>query len=292
MRTAVNVNGRLTDDKSATVSVYDHGFLYGEGVYETLRTYNGQPFLLDRHLRRLRASASALGLPWAMDDSEIIDMITRTMAEVDGDTEKYIRVLLTRGIGEISYDPASCQTPTIVVLVRPYAETSPNLLAKGASLILSSIVRNHPQALNPQIKSNNLLNNALAMQEALRAGADEALMCNYRGEIAECAQSNVFIVRDGSALTPPLDSGLLEGITRNFVREIGPEIGIPVDEKPLRSSDLFSSDEVFITGTTREVLGVSEIDGKRIGSGVPGRITLKLATEFKRRALTFTNETV
>ena len=291
MRVAVNVNGRLTDDKSATISVFDHGFLYGEGVYETLRTYNGRPFLLYRHLQRLRASSSALGLTYSMDDEDLVGLIDRTMAQVDGNDEKYIRVLLTRGIGELSYDPVSCPNPTTVVIVRPYIEVSSDLLAEGASLILSSIVRNHPQALNPQIKSNNLLNNALAMQEALRAGADEALMCNYKGEVAECAQSNVFIVKNGSVLTPPLDAGLLEGITRNFVCEIGPSIGIPVYEQPLSVSDLFSADEVFITGTTREVLGVREIDRKKVGAGVPGQITRKLATEFKRRALDHTKPT-
>ncbi len=286
MRIAVNVNGRLTDDRQATISVFDHGFLYGAGVYETLRTYNGRPFLLDRHLRRLRASAAAIGLAVPLDDGAFGARIDATMEAVDADEppERYVRLVLTRGVGDLSYDPASCPEPSLVIIVRPHREIAPAVRERGVRLVVSSLLRNHPDALSPRIKSNNLLNNALAMQEALRAGADEALMCNYRGEIAECAQSNVFLVRGGEALTPPLATGLLEGVTRNFLFEIGPAIGIPVRERVLRLDESRAADEVFITSTTREVLAVTTLDGRPVGAGTPGPVTLALADAFRRTA--------
>ena len=283
---AVNVNGRLTDDRHATISVFDHGFLYGEGVYETLRTYNRRPFLLDRHLGRLRASAAAIGLAVPLDDAAFGARIAATMAAVDTaePPERYVRLVLTRGVGDLSYDPVSCPEPSLVIIVRPHREIEPAVQARGVKVLVSSIVRNHPEALSPRIKSNNLLNNALAMQEALRAGADEALMCNYRGEIAECAQSNVFLVRGGEALTPPLATGLLEGVTRNFLFEIGPGAGIPVRERTLRLAEIETADEIFITSTTREVLPVTTLDGRPVGAGTPGPVTRALADAFRRRA--------
>ena len=286
MRIAVNVNGRLTDDRQATISVFDHGFLYGAGVYETLRTYNRRPFLLDRHLRRLRASAAAIGLAVPLDDAAFEARIDATMAAVEADEppERYIRLLLTRGVGDLSYDPAACPEPSLVIIVRPHREVAPAVRERGVKLVVSSLLRNHPEALSPRIKSNNLLNNALAMQEALRAGADEALMCNYRGEIAECAQSNVFLVRGGEALTPPLATGLLEGVTRNFLFEIGPELRIPVREQVLRLDESQAADEIFITSTTREVLPVTTLDGRPVGAGAPGPVTLALADAFRRTA--------
>ena len=286
MRIAVNVNGRLTDDRQATISVFDHGFLYGEGVYETLRTYNRRPFLLDRHLGRLRASAAAIGLAVPLDDAAFGARIDTTMAAVDAGEppERYVRLILTRGVGDLSYDPDSCPEPSLVVMVRPHREVDPAVQARGVKVLVSSIVRNHPEALSPRIKSNNLLNNALAMQEALRAGADEALMCNYRGEVAECAQSNVFVVRGGEALPPPLATGLLEGVTRNFLFEIGPDAGIPVRERTLRLAEIQTADEIFITSTTREVLPVTTLDGRPVGAGTPGPITRALADAFRRKA--------
>ena len=286
MRIAVNVNGRLTDDRQATISVFDHGFLYGAGVYETLRTYNRRPFLRDRHLRRLRASAAAIGLAVPLNDTAFGARIDATMQAVDVDEppERYIRLVLTRGVGDLSYDPDTCPEPSLVVIVRPHREVARAVRERGVKLAVSSLVRNHPEALSPRIKSNNLLNNALAMQEALRAGADEALMCNYRGQIAECAQSNVFLVRGGEALTPPLAAGLLEGVTRNVLFEIGSEIGIPVREQVLRLDEVEAADEIFITSTTREVLPVTTLDGRPVGSGAPGPITRALADAFRRKA--------
>ena len=289
MEIAVNINGRLTDAANAAVSPLDRGFLFGEGVYETLRTYNRPPFLLNRHLARLRASADLISLKVPHDDDEYRDRLLETMAGLsDKKSELYLRILLTRGVGDLTYDPNTCPTPTVMMMARPYVETPTKTVDRGIKIVLSSIVRNHPQALNPRIKSNNLLNNALAMQEAIRAGADEALMCNYRGEIAECAQSNIFIVRDGIAQTPSLDTGLLEGVTRNFVFEVGEAANIPVRETILLPADLTQADEIFITGTTRAVLAVTSVEQTPVGDGRPGPITKRLAKTFLELALAMT----
>src|SRR5262245_32526133 len=233
MATMVNVNGRLFDEKHAAVSVFDHGFLYGEGIYETLRTYNGQPFLLDRHLQRLRNSARMIALDIPVNDEAIAERFEQTIRAAglgQEGHEAYIRILVTRGVGELSYDPVVCPTPTIVVIAKPHEELAADVYDRGVAVAIVPIVRNHPGSVNPLIKSNNLLNNALAMQDAFRRGAFEGVMRNYRGELAECTQSNLFVVKNGVALTPPLESGLLPGITREFLFEIGPSVGVSVRE--------------------------------------------------------------
>lgn len=280
----VNVNGVIGDSGSAVVSVFDHGFLYGEGIYETLRTYNQKPFLLERHLRRLRGSAEMLGLTLDATDADLTNAITATTDCVTFAEERYVRMLVTRGVGDLSYDPTSCQSPTIVVIVKPHRENDPDVLARGIRVIRSSVIRNHPDAINPRIKSNNLLNSVLAMQEAIRAGASEAVMRNHQGEISECAQSNVFIIRDGVAHTPPLDAGLLEGVTRNFVFDVARLAGVPVFETTLRDVDLLGADEMFVTSTTREILPVTRLDDEVVGTGSPGPVTRVLATAFHREA--------
>lgn len=284
----VNVNGRISDGTSAVVPVFDHGFLFGEGIYETLRTYNRRPFLLDRHFGRLRASAAAIDLVVPLTDPQFAARIDETVAAANGSTEWYVRLLVTRGVGALSYDPGGCPEPTIVIIVMPYSEPPATLFARGIAIVRSSIIRNHPRALDPRIKSNNLLNNALAMQEALRKGAREALMRNHRGEISECAQSNFFLVRRGEALTPSLDSGLLEGVTRNFLFEVGRAVGVPVREAVLTDADLETADEMFITSTTRGVLPVTRLDGQPVGAGRPGPVTRTLAEGFRRQALELT----
>ena len=223
----VNVNGTISDERQAVVSVFDHGFLYGEGVYEVLRTYSGRPFLLDRHLKRLRTSAGMLALDVPLSDLQLAPSgasrrrSTKRGSDPSREGEWYIRILLTRGVGELSYDPASCPAPSVVIIVKPHTEPPAELYANGVRVVLSSIMRNHPESVNPMIKSNNLLNNALAMQEGFKRGAFEVIMRNYKGELAECAQSNFFIVKGGLALTPPLSVGLLPGITREFMWEVG-----------------------------------------------------------------------
>src|SRR5438067_3120928 len=287
MAATVNVNGRVSDQEHAQISVFDHGFLYGEGVYETLRTYNGQPFLFDRHMKRLRTSAEMLALDVPLSDAAIDERFRDTMRAAGlGDSaarEAYIRILVTRGIGELTYDPAACPTPSIVVIVKPNVEPAKEIFDRGVKVALVPIVRNHPGSVSPLIKSNNLLNNALAMQEAFRRGGFEGIMRNYKGELAECTQSNVFVVKNGAALTPPIDAGLLPGITREFVFEIGRDAGHPVREAVLRDDDLLSADEAFLTSTTREVVPIVRVDDRTIGSGVPGRITLERLRRFGAR---------
>lgn len=288
MAAIVNVNGRISDQEHAVISVFDHGFLYGEGVYETLRTYNGQPFLFDRHMRRLRRSAAMLTLPVPIDDAEIEARFHETMrvAGLVGGVgrEAYIRLMVTRGAGDLSYDPAVCPTASVVVIVKPQVDPAPDVFDRGVRVALVSTVRNHPGSVNPLIKSNNLLNNALAAQEAVRLGGFEGVMRNYRGELAECTTSNLFVVKGGAALTPPLDAGLLPGITREFLFEIGAERNIPVREAILRDDDLLGADEAFLTSTTREIVPIVRVDETRVGTGVPGAITLALLQAFRERA--------
>lgn len=288
MAATVNVNGRITDQEHAVISVFDHGFLYGEGIYETLRTYNGVSFLFDRHMRRLRRSAGMMALPVPLADGEFDRRFRDTMDAAHLGTgpanEAYIRVLLTRGVGELSYDIKSCRECSVVIIVKPHTPPSAKVFAEGVTVALVDIVRNHPATVNPMIKSNNLLNNALAMQEAARQGAFEGLMRNYKGEIAECTQSNFFVVKRGAALTPPLDAGLLPGITREFLFEVGAEIGVAVREQVLHDEDVFGADEAFLTSTTREAVPIVRINDRTIGAGVPGPVTSALLAGFRKKA--------
>jgi len=289
---AVYVNGRISRAEDAAIPVYDHGFLYGEGVYETLRTYNRVPFLFDRHVRRLRASAGHLQLSVPFSDDELAAWIADTVAAAGPSGEAYIRVLLTRGVGELTYDVQATPVPSLVIIVKPLDEVPARVLTDGIRVALVPILRNHPGSVNPIIKSNNLLNNALAMQEANRRGADEGLMCNYRGELSECSQSNFFIVSKGAALTPKNESGLLEGLTRNFLFEVGHAAGIDVRYETLYPADLLSADEAFITSTTREISPVTSIDGRPVGDGKPGPVTKKLLEAYRRGADALTRTAV
>jgi branched-chain amino acid aminotransferase len=292
MRGAVYVNGKITPADQAVVPVYDHGFVYGEGVYETLRTYNRIPFLYDRHMRRLRQSAERLLLDVPFDDASLLGWINQTVEAAGPIDEAYIRILLTRGIGELTYDPKSTPKPTTVVIVKPFDAPPPRVYKDGIAISLVEMLRNHPKSVNPLIKSNNLLNNALAMQTAYRADAEEALMCNYRGELTECAQANFFMVRGGAAVTPRSESGLLEGVTRAFVFEIGRAIGLDVREETLYPKDLETADEMFITSTTRELSPVVKVDSRIVGSGKPGPITQKILAEYQKRAQELTRSLI
>jgi branched-chain amino acid aminotransferase len=287
MRGAVYVNGKIAPADQAVVPVYDHGFVYGEGVYETLRTYNRVPFLFDRHMRRLRQSAERILLDVPFEDETMLDWIERTVdaaGDLGAANEAYVRILHTRGIGDLTYDLKSTPTPTTVIIVKPFEAYPPRVYNDGIRLALVDMLRNHPKSVNPIIKSNNLMNNALAMQAAYRSGAEEALMCNYRGELTECSQSNFFMVRGGAVLTPTSEAGLLEGITRAFLFELGRELGIDVREETLTPKDLETADEMFITSTTRELSPVVNIDGRVIGTGKPGPVTKKLTGLYQKRA--------
>jgi branched-chain amino acid aminotransferase len=283
IRGAVYVNGTITPAAEAAIPVYDHGFVYGEGVYETIRTYNRVPFLYEQHMRRLRASAQHLALDVPFDDRMMAQWIEQTVRAAGDMTEAYIRILLTRGVGDLSYDLRATPAPSLVILVKPF-DPVPAVDETGIRISLVSIMRNHPASVNPIIKSNNLLNNALAMQEAHRRGAEEGLMRNYRGELTECSQSNFFMVRDGVALTPKSEAGLLEGITRAFLFEVGTDAGVEVREATLSPADLASADEAFITSTTRELSPVVRIDDRVIGGGLPGPVTTALLAGYRKRA--------
>ena len=284
MRGAVYVNGRIAPADQAVVPVYDHGFVYGEGVYETMRTYNRVPFLYDRHMRRLRQSAERILLDVPFEDRAMLAWIDQTIDAAGELTEAYIRVLHTRGVGDLSYDLKSTPKPTTVIIVKPFEAYPARVYHDGIRISLVDMLRNHPRSVNPIIKSNNLMNNALAMQAAYRAGAEEALMCNYRGELTECSQSNFFLVRGGAALTPTSGAGILEGVTRAFIFELGRELGIDVREATLTPKDLETADEMFITSTTRELSPVVNVDGRTVGTGVPGPVTKRLTSLYQQRA--------
>ena len=292
MRGAVYVNGKIAPADQAVVPVYDHGFVYGEGVYETLRTYNRVPFLYDRHMTRLRQSAARILLDVPFDDGTLLSWIEQTIAAAGELNEAYIRILLTRGVGDLNYDPKSTPNPTTVVIVKPFEAPPARVCNEGIRISLVEMLRNHPKSVNPIIKSNNLLNNALAMQAAYRSGAEEALMCNYRGELTECSQANFFMVRGGAALTPKSEAGLLEGVTRAFIFELGRELGIAVREETLLPKDLETADEMFITSTTRELSPVVNVDGRAVGSGKPGPVTRRLLELYQTRAHELTRSAI
>ena len=291
MSVFVNVNGQISEGARAAISVFDHGFLYGEGVYEVARTYNGEPFLFDRHMQRLRASAAMISLEVPFSDLEFLLRSSETLiaaglgrASDNSFAEAYIRILVTRGIGDLTYDPAATPYPSVVVIVKPAPVTPEEHYNQGVKVCIVDIIRNHPRSVNPLIKSNNLLNNALGMQQAIRNGGVEGVFRNYRGELSECSQSNLFIVKNGVARTPSLAAGLLAGITRAFVFELGTATGINVEEAALKDDDLSSADEAFFTSTTKELVPIVQVDDKTIGSGRPGPVTKKLLAEYRRRA--------
>ena len=267
MSIVVNVNGVICNSKEATISVFDHGFLYGAGVYETLRTYNHKPFLFERHMTRLRSSGDMIDLALPLSNRECFERIRQTMDAVEDLDEAYIRLLLTRGVGELSYDPAKCLTPSLVIIVKPHVNIPEGLLTNGVNVALTSIIRN---------------------QEALKQDAYEGLMRNYKGDLVECSQSNFFLVQNTVALTPAVSDGLLEGITRNFIFEVGEELGIPVRESVLRDADLTTADEAFLTSTTREIIPIIKVGSTTIGKGTPGPITKRLLEGLQTKAYAMT----
>lgn len=292
MAGAVYVNGRITGERDAVIPVFDHGFLYGEGVYEVCRTYGGRLRLIGRHLARLRHSAALIALPVPFTDTELVERIEATGAAAGlipwtaGGPDAYVRVLVTRGVGELSYDPGSCAEPSLVIIARSHLPPPEAAYERGVEVAIVTIERNRREALDPQIKSNNLLNNALAMQQALARGAFEAVMRSHTGELAECSQSNLFVVRDRIVRTPPLAAGLLPGITRAFVIELGRQCGLAVEEGSLDDAGLTGADEAFLTSTTREIVPIVRVDGRDIGAGRPGPVTRQLLAAFRERVAT------
>jgi branched-chain amino acid aminotransferase len=278
-----SVNGEITPAEEARVSVLDNGFTFGDAVYETLRTYGGRPFHLGRHLERLRRSAQRLtiALPPA-DDALARDL--DALLQRAANSESYIRIIVTRGVGDISYHFDRVAGPTLVMVVKPLAPIPPRHYNEGIPVILSSVRRNDPRALDPAIKCCNLVNNILAVQEAQAKGAFEPIMLNETGEVAETASANVFMVKAGALLTPPLEAGILPGVTRGVVLDLARGLSIAMREEPIAVKDLLTADEAFITSTLKEVMPIATIDGRPVGAGRPGPVTLRLLAAIREYA--------
>jgi branched-chain amino acid aminotransferase len=276
----VYINGKFHDKEDAKVSVYDHGLLYGDGVFEGIRVYNAKVFRHKEHIDRLYESAKHIALEIPLSPAEMIKAVedtVKTNEKIDG----YIRLLVTRGPGNLGLDPRGCK-PNVIVIVDDISLYPRELYENGLKIVTASLIRNHPNALNPRIKSLNYLNNILAKIEAIRAGCLEALMLNHKGEVAECTGDNVFIVKGGVLKTTPTDAGILEGVTRNVVMGLASKAGIPLVETTMTRHDIYSADECFLTGTAAEVIAVTECDGRVIGSGKQGPVTKQLREAFVR----------
>src|SRR5579872_1164811 len=281
MSLKVYISGRLVDKDQATVSVYDHGLLYGDGVFEGIRVYGGKAFLLNEHIDRLYQSALAIRLEIPMSKADLIKAVGSTVA-ANGLSDGYVRLVVTRGAGTLGLDPRRTANPQIIIIADTIALYPPETYQEGLKLITASTLRNHPQALSARIKSLNYLNNILAKIEGIDGGCVEALMMNHKGEVAECTGDNIFIVYEGILKTPPVDAGILEGITRNAVIRLAREAKIPVAETTLLRHDIYVADECFLTGTAAEVIPVTSLDGRAIGQGKPGPITKDLLERFKK----------
>jgi branched-chain amino acid aminotransferase len=279
MSRLVFMNDRLVPEAEARVSVFDHGLLYGDGVFEGLRAYSGRVFRLAEHLERLWASARAICLEIPVSRDVLGRAIDETLA-ANGLPDGYVRVVVTRGAGSLGLDPARTSAPQVIVIADRLALYPAEQVERGLRLVTAATQRSHPAALSPRIKSLNYLNNIMAKLEGKQAGCVEALMLNHKGEVAECTADNVFVVRGSRLLTPPPDAGILEGITRGAVMELAVAAGIDCREATLTRHDLYTADEMFITGTAAEVVPVVELDGRAIGDGVPGPVTRRLAAAF------------
>ena len=274
------INGELLPPEHATVSVYDHGLLYGDGVFEGIRSYGGKVFRLEAHLDRLWYSAKAILLEIPYTKAELATAIEQTL-QVNGLVDGYIRVVITRGSGTLGIDPKKCSDPRVIVITDSIELYPPKDYENGLEIVTVSTIRNHAAALSPRIKSLNYLNNILAKIEGHQAGCKEALMLNHKGEVAECTGDNIFLVREGRLLTPPVDAGILEGITRDAVIELARK-SMPVEEIPLTRHDIYVADECFLTGTAAEVIPVVKVDSRPIGDGAPGKITRDLIDRFHK----------
>jgi branched-chain amino acid aminotransferase len=275
----IYLDGKFYDKQDAKISVYDHGLLYGDGVFEGVRVYHGKVFRLKAHVERLYDSAKSIGLK--------IPMSMRDMGQAFLDTVKqspgceYLRPLVTRGVGTLGIDPRRCERATVIIIADKIALYPKESYEKGLNIVTVATMRNHPAATNARVKSLNYLNNVMARMEATLANCEEALMLNHKGEVSECSGDNIFLVKKGILYTPPLDSGCLEGITRNAVMELAAKHNVPLKETALSRFDVYTSDECFLTGSAAEIVPVATVDGRTIGSGKAGPITKKLWAAFK-----------
>ncbi len=276
----IYLNTRFVSKEEAKISVFDHGFLYGDGVFETLRAYGGKVLLLSEHIARLEQSAARLHIPMPVKRSRLSAIVAESL-ELNKLTDAYLRITVSRGHGEIGLDPALCKNPTLVVIAMPFEPYPESFYTDGVSVAVVQTRRNLPEALPPHVKSLNYLNNILAKMEATALGAYDAVLLNHQGEVTEGTTSNVFVALGGRLLTPAHDCGILAGITRNLVLQLARELEIPTEETRLTAADLPIADECFLTNTTVEVLPVTQVDGQKIGDGRAGEITRRLHASFR-----------
>jgi branched-chain amino acid aminotransferase len=280
MALKIYIDGKYYDKEDAKISVYDHGLLYGDGVFEGMRSYNGRVFRLAEHLDRLWDSAHAIWLQIPIGMKEMTDAVNETLS-LNGIKDGYVRLVVTRGVGTLGLDPNKCARPSIIIIADHIALYPQELYEKGLEIVTVSVPRMPSAALSPRIKSLNYLNNILAKIEGMQAGCIEALMLNHKGELAECTGDNIFLIKGSRISTPPVDAGILEGITRDAVIGLAREMGVEVCEVPLTKYDAYVADECFLTGSAAEVIPVVKLDGRTIGDGKPGQMTLKLTAAFR-----------
>jgi len=275
------LDGKVVEGADARVPVTDHGFLYGDGIFEGIRAYSGRVFRLADHMRRLAGGARAVGLQLPGGIDGIREVVLETL-RAHGQPDAYVRLIVSRGVGALGVDPTTCTEPRLVCIADDVRLYPPETLARGLALVTSSWRRPGPDVLDPRVKSLNYLNNVMAKQEARRSGADEALILNGRGLVAEASVANVFAVRDGRLETPPVSEGALAGITRATVLELADDLGLPAGERSLSRFDLLDADEVFLTGSGARVVPVGSLDGASIGAG-PGALTKRLSDAYEVR---------
>ena len=281
MSQQIYINGEYFSREDAKISVFDHGLLYGDGVFEGMRIYSGKVFRLHEHLVRLWQSANSIALQIPISLEQLTADVNEAVAK-NGLDDGYIRLVVTRGAGPLGLDPYKCERPQVVIIVDSITLYPESFYTEGLELVTAATMRNHPAALSPRIKSLNYLNNIMAKMEGLKAGCMETLMLNHKGEVAECTGDNIFIVDRGRLLTPPNDAGILEGITRNAVLELATEAGIETDQQAMTRHDIFVADECFLTGSAAEVVAVVKLDDRVIGDGKPGPITRRLNEAFRK----------
>ena len=286
MSPKVWIDGKITDPRDAKVSVYDHGFLYGDGIFEGIRVYGGKIFECKAHMERLWESARAIRLVIPLTPDQMCKAMEDTIKAADC-RDGYIRLIVSRGTGPLGISPAKCEKPSVVCIVDTITMYPAEMYDSGMAVITSSVIRNHANALSPRIKSLNYLNNVLAKIEANDAGVPEAIMLNSAGNVAECTADNIFIVRTAGNMpevqTPTTSDGILEGVTRRVVMDLCKAVGLSIVEKTLQRHDLYVADECFLTGTAAEVIPVTKIDGRPVGLGKPGPITKELIDAFKKK---------
>lgn len=280
-KTLVNIGGQILDPNQATISVFDRGFLYGDSIYEVTMVIENVPFMIEAHIDRLERSAQKIALPLPKSRAEIIKEIIRTTNAL-ACPKAYVRVICTRGEGEITLDPTVDQEGTLIIIVKELKPNPTHWYTEGVSMVIADVLRNHKRAIDPSVKSGNYLNNVMAMGEAKRQGAFDAIMLNHYGNVTEGTTSNIWMVENGRYLTPPLEAGLLGGITRQSLLDLGRDMNLAMAEENFDADRLKAADEVFLTSTTKEIVPIVKIDNQAVGTGKPGEYTKNLHAMYQK----------